>query len=65
MLNKWLALTAFCLCVGTGLAQNQFNAGLLGGAVASQVDGDNYGGFNKFGYHFGFAAGYSYRLCVD
>jgi hypothetical protein len=35
-------------------SQNSFNGEILFGGLTSQVDGDNYGGFNKFGYHIGF-----------
>lgn len=30
-------------------AQNTFKAGVLGGMTATQVDGDNYGGYDKIG----------------
>jgi len=38
------------------VGQNSFNSELIVGGITSQVDGDNYGGFNKFGYHAGFFA---------
>lgn len=56
---KRLALNSFVLsallfaCIERSSAQNQFNAGLIGGLTATQVDGDNYGGFNKLGFSVG------------
>ena len=37
-----------------GLRAQSFNAGFFGGLTASQVDGDQYGGFNKLGMTAGF-----------
>jgi hypothetical protein len=33
-----------------GLFSQRFNGGVLAGGVVSQVDGDGYGGYTKFGY---------------
>jgi hypothetical protein len=42
-------LSLFMIITITGVAQ-RFNAGLLLGGVVSQVDGDTYEGYHKFGY---------------
>lgn len=47
-----------CFCLGlllanAAFAQNEFKAGFLGGLSATQVDGDNYGGYNKLGFSAG------------
>ena len=41
------------ICTSNAGAQESFNAGVLAGINASQVSGDNYGGFNKAGMLFG------------
>ena len=52
---KSLGLIIFLLSFfGALKAQNSFNSELVVGGLTSQIDGDNYGGFNKFGYHAGF-----------
>ncbi len=32
------------------LGAQRFNGGIIAGGLVSQIDGDNYGGYNKFGY---------------
>jgi len=56
----FIALTIYNLNLAS--AQN-FNGGFLGGIVASQVDGDTYGGYNKVGFNVGVFVNYqlSYR----
>ena len=39
--------------VAFGQKADGFHAGFLGGLVASQVDGDNYAGYNRLGIQFG------------
>ncbi len=51
-MKKTYLLLVVILFVGKLYAQD-FNAGAVVGAVASQVDGDRYGGYNKLGYSFG------------
>lgn len=41
------------LFASTFLQAQEFNAGLTGGIVASQLDGDKYAGYNKFGLQGG------------
>ena len=43
-----LAVLAVLMLTGVACAQS-FNAGLIGGATFSQVDGDSYAGFHKLG----------------
>lgn len=43
----------FFFTISASVAQNSFNAQIVIGGLTSQIDGDNYGGFNKFGYHIG------------
>jgi len=50
----------FLLFVPLGLFSQRFNAGILTGGLVSQVDGDTWSGYNKFGF---LAGGYvSLRL---
>ena len=56
-----------CLCLGGALqAQQVFDAGVYGGIITSQVDGDNAQGFNKIGFTGGgfVRANLSERLAV-
>jgi len=48
MKNFLILIFLVFLFIGNSYSQD-FNAGILGGAVASQVDGDSYAGFNKLG----------------
>src|SRR5688572_11278489 len=48
MRNKLLLASGFWLLSCAAFSQ-QFKAGLLGGIVTSQVDGDTYAGYNKAG----------------
>lgn len=51
--NNTIALTLFCLII-TFFSQAQENkANLILGACASQIHGDNLGGYNKIGYTIG------------
>jgi hypothetical protein len=49
MRTKLLIFFFFTVSYITGVSQ-KFNAGIIAGGLLSQVDGDGYGGFNKFGY---------------
>jgi len=40
----------FILFVPLGLFSQKFNAGILAGGLVSQVDGDTWAGYNKFGF---------------
>lgn len=46
-------------------SQSGFNGEIHFGGITSQVDGDNYGGFNKFGYHIGFLTSKSINTKLD
>ena len=48
-MKKAALVFGFWLFASALLAQ-QFNVGLLGGLVTSQVDGDTYAGYNKLGF---------------
>lgn len=55
-MRKSLFIVVLCalFLVGTRSAYSQlFNAGLIGGATFSQVDGDSYYGFHKLGFTAG------------
>jgi hypothetical protein len=52
MIRKLLFFGILCFC-STILSAQRFNAGLLAGGNVSQVDGDNNGGFHKYGYQAG------------
>lgn len=52
----FLALLSGCilfLSSGEALLAQKIRGGLVGGLVASQIDGDRMGGYNKFGGHVG------------
>jgi len=38
------------LVLPAALTAQRFNGGIIAGGLVSQVDGDNYGGYTKFGY---------------
>lgn len=59
MKKAWLL--ACMLALATGL-NAQVGGGIFVGAVASQIDGDQYGGYNKLGYHLG---GYAFFAFND
>ena len=44
-------IVAFIIAIGfsTSLTAQNFDAGFIGGLVATQVDGDGYGGYDKAG----------------
>lgn len=54
-----------CLAVAqllpNGLRAQGVGGGLTGAVVASQIDGDTWGGFNKWGYQFGGFAYYDFN----
>jgi hypothetical protein len=43
----------FCLLIPLGLRAQEFNSGFYTGVVASQLDGDQFEGYNKAGLLFG------------
>ncbi len=56
MKNKKISLIVgivLCVAAQINVAAQNINAQLIGGITASQVDGDNSGGFNKFGFVVG------------
>lgn len=54
-MRKLLLSIFLLLFISYSFAQKPdgFHAGLFGGLVASQVDGDNYAGYNRLGLQFG------------
>ena len=52
-MKKLFLFSIFMIFVLLGLQAQNFKAGLLAGAVPSQVDGDNMSGFNKIGWTAG------------
>lgn len=53
----WLLLVALLLLLSSNLSsQGRFKAGVVGGINLSQIDGDNYAGYNKFGLTGGLRA---------
>ncbi len=49
-MKRFLATLAFFSLITTLTIGQRFNGGLIIGGVASQLDGDLYGGYHKFGY---------------
>jgi hypothetical protein len=49
MVRKLILLFLFCITFTT-IRSQVFNGGLIVGGVVSQVDGDTYEGYHKFGY---------------
>ena len=52
-MKKLFLFSIFMIFALLGLQAQNFKAGLLAGAVPSQVDGDNMSGFNKIGWTAG------------
>ncbi len=52
MKNLWMKITIIIMlfCLPLAVFAQRFNGGMLAGGVVSQVDGDNYGGYNKYGF---------------
>lgn len=48
-----ILITAIILIISTNIYSQKFNGGLVGGIVASQVDGDAFAGYNKAGLFLG------------
>ncbi len=48
-----LFLLLICIVLLDAFAQEQFVAGIHAGIIASQLDGDNYTGYDKFGLRIG------------
>ncbi|WP_282036021.1 porin family protein [Saccharicrinis aurantiacus] len=56
-MKKIICVVLVIICIGFAkLNAQDFRAGILGGAVFSQIDGDNYAGFNKPGFALGMYA---------
>jgi hypothetical protein len=51
-MKKWLPLVFLVFLAGMGFSQ-KFHAGILAGGNVSQVDGDNWQGYHKFGFQVG------------
>jgi len=51
-MNKYFLIIAF-IFFSSNLLSQTFGGGILGGLSASQVDGDNWGGYHKAGLCFG------------
>lgn len=49
-MKKILLLVILVICFSYNLRAQEFRAGLIGGVVATQVDGDRIGGFYKAGF---------------
>ncbi len=52
-MKKFIILFIFFTIAFVAQAQNKFRAGLKAGISTSQVEGDTYGGFDKFGFDGG------------
>lgn len=50
---KYLPATILLLLISLSISGQRFSGGILAGFNASQVDGDTYAGYNKFGFAFG------------
>ena len=48
-MKQYLLLIGFIFLLATQMLAQEFYAGATGGLVLSQVDGDSFGGYNKFG----------------
>lgn len=46
---KYTLLLVFFFLISTSIKAQEFNAGIYGGIVAAQLDGDTYNGYNKPG----------------
>jgi hypothetical protein len=53
MMYRKLFIFIVLLIFSSTLIAQRFNGGLLAGGNVSQLDGDNYGGYHKFGYQAG------------
>jgi hypothetical protein len=52
-MNKKILYILLLIIVPSYAFSQRFNGGILAGINASQVDGDNYAGYNKFGFAVG------------
>jgi Outer membrane protein beta-barrel domain len=57
---KKYVLLGLALVMSIGLRAQNVGAGLLAAGVASQIDGDSWGGYNKLGYSLGGFAWYDF-----
>jgi hypothetical protein len=48
-MRKTILLVIIPLVISFSASSQKFNAGIIAGGLVSQVDGDDHGGFNKFG----------------
>lgn len=46
-------IALFCVATREGFGQQRFQAGIIAGLTASQIDGDRSAGYNKIGYQAG------------
>jgi len=49
----FILLISIIISISYAQKPDGFHAGIIGGLVASQVDGDNYAGYNRLGLQFG------------
>ena len=57
---KWSMLVLLLVIVGHSALAQKFHFGINAAGIASQVDGDELNGFNKFGFRAGLLGGYSF-----
>lgn len=50
---KWLISACFVFVLSFAQAQNEFESALFGGLSVSQISGDGWGGWHKFGFNGG------------
>ncbi|MCB0663964.1 MAG: outer membrane beta-barrel protein, partial [Saprospiraceae bacterium] len=67
MIKPITIVTLIVLSVGLLQGQNRFKVAALGGINVSQIDGDNYQGYDKVGINIGLQAGvvFSKRFQVN
>lgn len=56
---RYIVALLIGLVLSSDAWSQKFRAGLIGGLVTSQVDGDSYGGYNKAGFMGGFFVGHT------
>lgn len=52
-MKRLIPVLVIFICSATIVSAQEFSGGFYGGLVATQVDGDSYGGYNKLGLTFG------------
>lgn len=64
-MKKSLVIIFIGILIPFGVFSQNFKAGLSGGIVASQVDGDNLSGYNKIGLYGGIFVSYPITEIID